>query len=66
LIARGDENRHVVVHLCGGRLQSDEVAEASERAIQTSGKSAVSDVLGEDEPPWRLVLTSDGIRRDDY
>jgi hypothetical protein len=46
--------------------QSDEVAEASERAIQTSGKSAVSDVLGEDEPPWRLVLTSDGIRRDDY
>jgi hypothetical protein len=45
--------------------QSDEVAEASERAIQTSGKSAVSDVLGEDEPPWRLVITSDGIRRDD-
>jgi hypothetical protein len=41
------------------------VAEASERAIQTSGKSAVSDVLGEDEPPWRLVITSDGIRRDD-
>jgi hypothetical protein len=64
LIARDDDRRHVVVYVAGGRLNVEELADESRQAIQTSGRSAVSEVLGEDEPPARLVVTSDGTRRE--
>jgi hypothetical protein len=62
-IARGGEKRTIVVYVAGGRLQSAELTEDSDRAILTSGRSAVADVLGEDAPPERLVVTSTGISR---
>jgi hypothetical protein len=62
-IARGGERRNVVVYVAGGRLGSNELADESNRAIRTSGRSAVADVLGDEDPPRTLVVTSAGVSR---
>jgi hypothetical protein len=62
-IARGGERRNIVVYVAGGRLGSSELTDESNSAISTSGRSAVVDVLGDEDPPEQLVVTSNGISR---
>lgn len=62
-IARDDDRRTVVVSVAGGRLNSAELADEAQRAVATSGRSAVADVLGEETPPEQLVVVSTGISR---
>lgn len=64
LIGRENERRHVVVYVAGGHLNSNEPAAESRAAVESLGKSAVADVLGEYDPPARLVVTNEGIRQD--
>jgi hypothetical protein len=61
LTGRGEEKRHIAVYVARGCLRGDGLADDSQRAIRTRGESAVAVVLGDAEPPTRLVIARDGI-----
>ena len=60
-IQRGDERRTIRVEVAGGRLGMADLPMDSREAIQTEGRSAIMALLGESDPPTRVLVTSSGI-----
>ena len=60
-IERPGERRTVRVEVAGGRLNARDLPDDSQEAIQTRGHSAIVPLLGEPDPPTRVIITSSGI-----
>ena len=58
----GSEQRSVSVEVSAGYLHTTDLPPEALEAIDTRGASAVDASLGEDVPPLRLVVSSQGVR----
>lgn len=56
-----EDDRYVNVEVVRGRLAVLELPPVAAAAIETRGRSAVEAILGVDEPPSRLVVSSLGV-----
>jgi hypothetical protein len=60
-LERGGDRRTIRVEVAGGRLGSAHLPDESQEAIRTQGRSALEELLGEPDPPTRVLVTSSGI-----
>jgi len=60
-IACDGGRRTIRVEVAGGRLNMPGMPDDSRQAIATKGQSAIAPLLGDPDPPDRLLVTSDGI-----
>ena len=63
-IRRGDEERTIGVIVSQGITRDHGLPHDSDAAMGTRGRSAVQDVLDQNDPPRYLVITSTGVRED--
>jgi hypothetical protein len=60
-IERAGERRTIRVEVAGGRLGSSHLPDESQEAVRTSGRSAITPLLTDLDPPARVLVTSSGI-----
>ena len=60
-IERDAVTRDVRVEIAGSRFDSSNLPDEAVKAVTSRGKSAVEAVLGEDQPPTRIVVSSAGV-----
>ena len=60
-IEREGERRTVRVEVAGGRLGMPDLPRESKDAIQSQGRSAISPLLTQSDPPTRVLVTSGGL-----
>ncbi len=60
-IEREAERRAIRVEVAGGRLGTSDLPRESQDAIRTQGRSAITPLLTEHDPPTLVLVTSSGI-----